>query len=83
MTRGGIKEGIVKLGPFGKDVTPETKAAVKKVEDQFMAGTFVIFKGPIEDNTGKIVIPDGEKQGQLDTKLESMGYLVKGVNGKL
>jgi basic membrane protein A and related proteins len=83
MTRGGLKEGIVKMGPYGKDVSEATKKKVQEVKDQFMAGTFVIFKGPLEDNDGKVVIPAGEKQGQTDPKLEGMGYLVKGVKGKL
>jgi basic membrane protein A and related proteins len=83
MTRGGLKEGVVKMGPYGKDVTDATKKKVQDVKDQFMAGTFVIFKGPLEDNTGKVVIPAGESQGQTDPKLESMGYLVKGVKGTL
>ena len=83
MTRGGLKEGVVKMGPYGKDVTDAAKKKVQEVKDKFMAGTFVIFKGPLEDNDGKVVIPAGESQGQTDPKLESMGYLVKGVKGKL
>jgi simple sugar transport system substrate-binding protein len=46
-----------------------------------MAGDFAIFKGPIRDNKGAIVIADGTTHGQTDIALEKMGYLVEGVIG--
>jgi basic membrane protein A and related proteins len=46
-----------------------------------MAGTYVIFKGPIADNKGKTVIADGVSRGQTDAELEKMDYLVDGVIG--
>ena len=45
-----------------------------------MAGTFVIFKGPLKDNKGKIVIAAG-KTRQTEPELEKMNYLVEGVIG--
>ena len=47
-----------------------------------MAGTMVIYKGPLKDNTGKVVIPAGVEQKQTDVTLEKMDYLVEGVVGK-
>jgi simple sugar transport system substrate-binding protein len=41
----------------------------------------VIYKGPIKDNTGKIVIPAGAEFKQRDIELEKMDYLVEGVLG--
>ena len=51
------------------------------VKAQLTAGTYTIFKGPITDNKGKVVIPAGVARGQTDTELEKMDYLVEGVIG--
>ena len=45
MTRGGLKEGIVKMGPTERSVSDATKKKDEKVKDEFMAGKFDIFKG--------------------------------------
>ncbi len=82
LLRGGLKEQIVKTSPYGKDVSDEAKKKAEAVKAQFMDGTFVIFKGPIKDNTGKEVIPEGKSYGQTAIELENMNYLVEGVVGE-
>jgi basic membrane protein A len=47
-----------------------------------MDGTFVIYKGELKDNTGKVVIPAGKQYVQTAIELESMNYLVEGVKGE-
>ena len=47
-----------------------------------MKDEFVIFKGPLKDNTGKVVIPAGTAYKQTDVVLEQMNYLVAGVVGQ-
>ena len=42
----------------------------------------MIFKGPLKDNAGKVVIPAGKQFGQTAIELESMDYLVDGVVGR-
>jgi len=79
--RGGMKEGIVKMSPYTSQVTPEARKAADAVKDQLMAGTFMIFKGPLKDNMGKEVIPAGTSYPQNAPQLESMDYLVEGVIG--
>jgi simple sugar transport system substrate-binding protein len=81
LMRGGLKEGIVKVSPYGKVVTDAAKAAADAKIKQFMAGDFVVYQGPIKDNTGKEVIPAGKSYGQKDIALESMDWLVEGVVG--
>lgn len=81
LVRGGMKDGFVKMSPYGPDVTEETKAKIEAVKAQMMDGTFVIFKGPIKDNKGNVVIAEGVEQVQTDPKLEQMSYLVEGVVG--
>ena len=46
-------------------------------------GGYVIFKGPLKDNSGKTVIDTGVKHSQTDVTLEQMNYLVEGVIGKV
>ena len=61
-----------------------SEAARKQADDvkaKLTAGSYVIFKGPIEDNKGNTVIAAGIERGQTDPELEKMNYLVEGVIG--
>jgi basic membrane protein A and related proteins len=82
LLRGGLKEGFVKVSPYGKAVSAATKKKADAAKAKFMAGTMVIYKGPLKDNTGKVVIAAGTEQKQTDIALEKMDYLVDGVIGK-
>jgi simple sugar transport system substrate-binding protein len=81
LIRGGFKEGLVKSSPYGKAVSAKAKAHADKVRAQFLKGDFVVYQGPIKDNTGKEVIPKGKGYEQTDIWLESMNWLVEGVVG--
>jgi len=79
--RGGMKDGFVKSSPYGAAVSDDAKKAANAVKAKMMAGDFVIFKGELKDNKGKVVIPAGTDLKQTDPVLESMNYLVAGVVG--
>jgi simple sugar transport system substrate-binding protein len=81
--RGGLKEGFVKMSPYGPAVSAKAKGVADAVKAKMVKGDFTIFKGPIKDNTGKVVIAAGTSQGQQDIALEQMNYLVAGVIGKI
>ena len=81
--RGGLKDGFVKPSAYGKAVSEAARKKADGVKAQMMKGDFVIFKGPLKDNTGKTVIDAGVAQKQTDAVLEQMGYLVEGVVGKV
>ena len=81
--RGGLKEGFVKMSPYGHAVPEKGKKVADGIKAKMMKGDFTIFKGPIMDNTGKTVIAAGVSQGQQDVALEQMNYLVAGVVGKI
>ena len=81
LVRGGLKDGIVKISPYGPAVTDDTKKLAEAAKDSAMKGELVIFKGPIKDNTGKVVIEAGKSMIQTDPVLEGMNYLVEGVVG--
>jgi len=46
-----------------------------------MAKDFVIFAGPMKTNTGKEIIASGKSYEQIDGWLETMDWLVEGVQG--
>jgi basic membrane protein A and related proteins len=79
--RGGLKEEIVKVSPYGQAVAEDARRHADEVKAKFMAGDYVIFKGAIKDNKGNTVIADGTSRGQQDPQLEKMDYLVEGVLG--
>jgi simple sugar transport system substrate-binding protein len=81
MLRGGLKEQIVKTSPYTPIVSEKAKAAADAVKAKLTEGSFVIFKGPIKDNTGKMVIPEGQSYAQTAIELEKMDYLVEGAVG--
>jgi len=81
--RGGLKEGFVKMSPYGKAVPATGKAMADSIKAKMVKGDFTIFKGPLKDNTGKEVIAAGASMGQQDPALESMNYLIAGVVGKI
>ena len=82
LVRGGLKEGVVKMSPYGAPVSAEAKKAADEAKAKLMAGNFSIFKGPLKDNTGKEILPAGKELAQTAIELESMDYLVDGVIGK-
>jgi simple sugar transport system substrate-binding protein len=83
LVRGGLKEGFVKLSPYGEAVSEDTKKKADLAKAALEAGSFVIFKGPLADNTGKEILAAGTYRGQTDIELEKMNYLVAGVKGAI
>ncbi|MDB6111425.1 MAG: putative ABC-type transport system, periplasmic component/surface lipoprotein [Pedosphaera sp.] len=81
LIRGGLKEGFVKLSPYGPAVSEEARKDAEAAKAKFMDGSMVIYKGPIKDNSGKVVIPEGIEMKQQDINLEKMDWLVEGVKG--
>jgi basic membrane protein A len=79
--RGGLAEGFVKMSPYGPAVTPEAIAAADAVKAEIMAGGFSVIKGPLMDNQGNVVVPEGVAYPEDAIELESMNYLVEGVLG--
>jgi simple sugar transport system substrate-binding protein len=66
---------------IAEDVPAETKAKVEEVKAGLKDGSFVIWKGPLLDNTGKEVLKKDEVAD--DKFLSGVGFYVKGVEGKV
>ena len=81
--RGGLKEGFVKTSAYGAGASEAARKSADAVKAKMMKDEFVIFKGPLKDNTGKVIVPAGTAYKQQDVVLEQMNYLVAGVIGKV
>jgi simple sugar transport system substrate-binding protein len=79
--RGGLKEGFVKNSTYGPAVSAAAKANVDDIRTRMLAGKYPIFKGPLKDNKGGIVIRAGVVEERTAT-LDAMNYLVAGVIGQ-
>ena len=77
----GVKEGAIDLVSIADDVPADTKARVDEVKKGLRDGSFVIWKGPINDNTGKAVLKKDEIAD--DKFLGGIHFFVKGVEGKV
>jgi basic membrane protein A len=77
----GVKEGAIDFVSMAEDVPPATKEKVEKIKAGLKDGSYVIWKGPIVDNTGKTVL---EKDKVADDEwLGGIKFFVKGVEGKV
>ncbi len=79
--RGGLVEGFVKTSPYGPAVTDAARKNADAVKAEMMKGGYSVFKGPLKDNKGNQVIAAGTAYPETAIQLESMNYLVQGVNG--
>ena len=78
---GGIKEGMIKLAPFGPAVPADLKQLVGEREKAIAAGTLHPFQGPVKDQSGKVRIAKGKTMSDGD--LLGMKWYVEGIVGKL
>jgi basic membrane protein A and related proteins len=78
---GDLSDGIVGLAPFGNTVKQSTIDKVEKAEQQIINDELEVFTGPIRNQAGEVVVPEGETPS-LD-ELLSMDYFVQGMEGKL
>ncbi len=78
---GGMKDGIVELAPLSKNAPEGASEKVEEVKKKILDGEFNIFKGPIKDQDGNLVVEDG--QVLTDKEMLSMNWFVEGVEGKI
>ena len=77
----GVKEGAIDFVSVAEDVPAEAKKKLDEVKAGLKDGSFVIWKGPITDNTGKVQV---EKDKAADDEfLGGIKFYVKGVDGKV
>jgi len=80
-TKWGTREGANDLIKVPDSVPEAARKRVDEVKSGLKAGTFAVFKGPIKDNTGKVVlekdqVADEAWKGKID-------FFVEGVEGRI
>jgi basic membrane protein A len=77
----GVKEGAIDFVSVAADVPDAAKKKLEEVKAGLKDGSLVIWKGPLSDNTGKVVLA---KDAAGDDKfLGGVNFYVKGVEGKV
>lgn len=79
--RGGLAAGFVKTSPLGPAVSDTARNQLAAIKARMLAEEFVIFGGPIKTNAGTQIIAAGSSHAQTDPWLETMDWLVEGVQG--
>ena len=79
--RGGLKDGFVKTSAYGPAVSEAARKQADGIKAAMLKSGMPIFKGPLKDNKGNVVIGAGTVLQQTDPKLEAMNYLIEGVLG--
>jgi basic membrane protein A and related proteins len=77
----GLKEGLVDIAPYGPAVPPEVAEEADAVKEAIIAGERHPFEGPIRNQAGEEVVPEGETMS--DEELLRMDYYVEGITGRL
>jgi simple sugar transport system substrate-binding protein len=77
----GVKEGAIDFVSIAEDVPAATKEKIEKIKAGLKDGSFAIWKGPIVDNTGKVVLAKDKVAD--DEFLGGINFYVKGVEGKV
>jgi len=75
------KENCAELSSIGKGVPPAVKKEALDLWAKIKADKFTIFRGPLKDRDGKIVIPAGKALD--DTLLSQTDWVVAGIYGNL
>ena len=77
----GVKEGAVDLVSLADDIPEDVKKHVDDIKAGLKDGSFVIWKGPVVDNKGKVLLA---KDAVADDEfLNAINFYVKGVEGKV
>jgi basic membrane protein A len=79
--RGGLAEGFVKMSTLGPAVSDTARKHFDSTLAEMKKGGYAIIKGPLKDNKGNLVVAGGKAYPENAIELESMSYLVEGVQG--
>ena len=80
-TWGGLKSGMVKLGPLNAAVPESVRLEIASAQAKIEAGVLAPFAGPVKDQSGAVKIPAGKSLS--DGEILGMNWFAEGVQGKL
>jgi basic membrane protein A len=78
---GGLKEGVVELADLSPKVPADVAALVEDAEARIVGGDWDVFCGPIADQSGNVVVADGDCMADGD--MLGMDWFVQGVAGTI
>ena len=79
----GLKQDMVALSPFGRAVTPELRTKILAMKQGFVDDSLKLYKGPLKDNEGNVILKEGEVIANDDNKFKlAVNFLVEGAVGK-
>ncbi|MCB2009790.1 MAG: BMP family ABC transporter substrate-binding protein [Geminicoccaceae bacterium] len=78
---GGMQDGMLKLSPINEKVSADVAAEALGIASSIADDSFHPFTGPIANQAGEIVIPEGERMSH--EQLAGMNWYVEGVKGEL
>ena len=77
----GLKEGMVEIAPYGPAVPADVAEEADAIKNAIIAGELHPFTGPIYNQAGDLVLPEGETMADED--ILRMDYYVQGIEGSL
>ena len=83
LLRGGFKRDMVALSPYGKAVPQAVRDEIDAAKRGFQDDTLMLYKGPLKDNEGNVVLEEGQVISNEDNKFKfAVRFLVEGAIGK-
>lgn len=83
LLRGGFKQDMVAISPFGKVVPEDLRARILKLRQGFVDDSLKLYRGPLKDNEGTVILTEGQVIANDDNKFKlAVNFLVEGAIGK-
>lgn len=83
LLRGGFRQDMVAISPFGRAVPEDVRAKILKIRQGFADDSVKLYRGPLKDNEGNVVLKDGQVIANEDNKFKlAVNFLVEGAIGK-
>jgi basic membrane protein A len=76
-TWGGVKDGMIRIEGFGPKLPANVRQEVLARQQELAQGRLAVFKGPILDDKGLVVVPTGTTLS--DAQILTMNFKVQGV----
>ncbi len=76
-TWGGVKEGMIRIEGFGPKLPARVRQEVLTRQQELAQGRLSVFKGPIQDDKGQLIVPAGTTLS--DAQIQTMNFKVQGV----
>ncbi|WP_067100264.1 BMP family ABC transporter substrate-binding protein [Marinomonas atlantica] len=78
---GGFQEDMLSLASINDNLPKNVRAKIDETYDLINSGKFHPFTGPIKDNKGNIVVPEGHTLS--DTELAQVNWYVEGITDEI